>query len=225
MAYDIFISCRRTDQPVARALVEQLEARGVKVWWDQKIEGGEDWRDAIVAGLEAAEAGEIDQAIDTLRKVQRDAKEPWLKRFLNWKLYDLYNKQGDGLEAVKLYLDLVEAKIVRSIRREKGAFTRLGISGDGQRLADGVEEFFERLDAAGRGADADDHPIRCVLWRVRWPPRHRFLRRLSFGSRGSLCGWVWRCIWRCAWRRIWRCAWRRLGRRIRGWLRPIAGVR
>jgi len=61
-------------------------------------------------GLEAAEAGEIDQAIDTLRKVQRDAKEPWLKRFLNWKLYDLYNKQGDGLEAVKLYLDLVEAK-------------------------------------------------------------------------------------------------------------------
>ena len=56
MAYDIFISYRRTDQAVARALVEQLEARGVKVWWDQKIEGGEDWRDAIVAGLEAAEA-------------------------------------------------------------------------------------------------------------------------------------------------------------------------
>ncbi|MEL6567175.1 MAG: toll/interleukin-1 receptor domain-containing protein [Pseudomonadota bacterium] len=54
MAYDIFISYRRTDQPVARALVEQLEARGLKVWWDQKIEGGEDWRDAIVAGLEAS---------------------------------------------------------------------------------------------------------------------------------------------------------------------------
>ncbi|MEM9739894.1 MAG: toll/interleukin-1 receptor domain-containing protein [Pseudomonadota bacterium] len=56
MAYDIFISYRRTDQMVARALVEQLEARGVAVWWDQKIEGGEDWRDAIVAGLESAQA-------------------------------------------------------------------------------------------------------------------------------------------------------------------------
>ncbi|NBC11231.1 MAG: hypothetical protein GVY24_05765 [Planctomycetes bacterium] len=60
-------------------------------------------------GLEAAEAGEIDQAIETLRKVQRDAKEPWLKRFLEWKLYDLYNTKGDGPEAVKHYLDLVNA--------------------------------------------------------------------------------------------------------------------
>ncbi|MEO0785551.1 MAG: toll/interleukin-1 receptor domain-containing protein [Pseudomonadota bacterium] len=56
MDYDIFISYRRTDQPVARALVQQLESRGVRVWWDQKIEGGEDWRDAIVAGLESAHA-------------------------------------------------------------------------------------------------------------------------------------------------------------------------
>ncbi|MEL6957193.1 MAG: toll/interleukin-1 receptor domain-containing protein, partial [Pseudomonadota bacterium] len=56
MDYDIFISYRRTDQPVARELVQQLESRGVRVWWDQKIEGGEDWRDAIVAGLESAHA-------------------------------------------------------------------------------------------------------------------------------------------------------------------------
>ncbi len=48
---DIFLSYRRSDQPLARALVEALQARGVQVWWDQKIEGGEDWRDAIVEGL------------------------------------------------------------------------------------------------------------------------------------------------------------------------------
>ena len=54
MQYDIFISYRRSDQPVARALVEELQKRNVKVWWDQMIEGGEDWRDAIVQGLQSA---------------------------------------------------------------------------------------------------------------------------------------------------------------------------
>ena len=54
MQYDIFLSYRRSDQPIARAVVSELEARGVNVWWDQLIEGGEDWRDAIVAGLEAS---------------------------------------------------------------------------------------------------------------------------------------------------------------------------
>lgn len=51
MDYDIFLSYRRADQAVARKVVEALEARGVRVWWDQKIEGGEDWRDAIVDSL------------------------------------------------------------------------------------------------------------------------------------------------------------------------------
>ncbi len=51
MNYDIFLSYRRADQELARALVEALDARGVGVWWDQKIEGGVDWRDAIVENL------------------------------------------------------------------------------------------------------------------------------------------------------------------------------
>ncbi len=51
---DIFLSYRRTDQELARALVEALSARGVAIWWDAKIEGGEDWREAIVANLTEA---------------------------------------------------------------------------------------------------------------------------------------------------------------------------
>ena len=51
MGYDIFLSYRRADQALARSLVEALEARGVGVWWDQKIEAGTDWRDAIVENL------------------------------------------------------------------------------------------------------------------------------------------------------------------------------
>lgn len=51
MKYDIFISYRRSDQALARSLVDALTARGVRVWWDQMIEGGEDWRDAIVETL------------------------------------------------------------------------------------------------------------------------------------------------------------------------------
>ncbi len=51
MAYDIFLSYRRADQPLARKLVEALEKRGVGVWWDQMIDAGVDWREAIVDGL------------------------------------------------------------------------------------------------------------------------------------------------------------------------------
>ncbi len=55
MDYDIFLSYRRADQAIARDLVEALEARGVGVWWDQKIEAGVDWRDAIVENLIASD--------------------------------------------------------------------------------------------------------------------------------------------------------------------------
>ena len=33
-----------------------MEAEGLDVWWDQEIEGGEDWREAIVEGLTASHA-------------------------------------------------------------------------------------------------------------------------------------------------------------------------
>ncbi|MEO0816530.1 MAG: TIR domain-containing protein [Pseudomonadota bacterium] len=51
MAYDVFLSYRRTDQALASSVVDALTAQGLDVWWDQRIEGGEDWREAIVEGL------------------------------------------------------------------------------------------------------------------------------------------------------------------------------
>lgn len=56
MQYDFFLSYRRTDQALARSLAGALEGRGVRVWWDDRIEGGEDWREAIVTSLEASDA-------------------------------------------------------------------------------------------------------------------------------------------------------------------------
>ncbi len=56
MSHHIFLSYRRTDQPLARALVAAMESEGLDVWWDQEIEGGEDWREAIVNGLSASNA-------------------------------------------------------------------------------------------------------------------------------------------------------------------------
>ena len=56
MTYDIFISYRRTDQELTKAVVDELTSRGVKVWWDGFIEGGEDWRGAIVEGLSESTA-------------------------------------------------------------------------------------------------------------------------------------------------------------------------
>lgn len=56
MQYDFFLSYRRTDQALARSLAGALEGRGARVWWDDRIEAGEDWREAIVTSLEASEA-------------------------------------------------------------------------------------------------------------------------------------------------------------------------
>lgn len=51
MKFDIFLSYRRSDQELVRALVAAMEAKGLRVWWDNKIGGGEDWRDSIVENL------------------------------------------------------------------------------------------------------------------------------------------------------------------------------
>ena len=56
MAHDIFISYRRVDQKLAKAVVEGLASRGVRVWWDGEIEGGEDWREAIAENLGVSNA-------------------------------------------------------------------------------------------------------------------------------------------------------------------------
>lgn len=56
MAHDVFLSYRRSDQDLAQRLVEAMQAQGVNVWWDQMIEGGEDWREAIVENLTSARA-------------------------------------------------------------------------------------------------------------------------------------------------------------------------
>lgn len=51
MKYDIFVSYRRADRELVASVVRRLEARGVGVWYDANIDGGADWREAIVESL------------------------------------------------------------------------------------------------------------------------------------------------------------------------------
>ena len=51
---DIFVSYKREDQPRISPLFQALTNKGLKVWWDQDIGGGEAWRDRIEAALDAA---------------------------------------------------------------------------------------------------------------------------------------------------------------------------
>ncbi|MDZ4761522.1 MAG: toll/interleukin-1 receptor domain-containing protein [Alphaproteobacteria bacterium] len=55
MKYDIFVSYRRSDREFVAQLVLRLEARGVGVWYDAKLDGGDDWPEAIVEALTAAD--------------------------------------------------------------------------------------------------------------------------------------------------------------------------
>lgn len=56
MGYDIFLSYSRPDRQLAEQFVQTAAARGVNVWFDEKIEGGQDWRERIVDALGSAKA-------------------------------------------------------------------------------------------------------------------------------------------------------------------------
>lgn len=51
---DVFVSYKAEDRRRIQPLVEALQADGYSVWWDQHIEAGDDWRDAIERELDAA---------------------------------------------------------------------------------------------------------------------------------------------------------------------------
>lgn len=74
MQHDFFLSYRRTDQMLAQLLVTALEARDARVWWDAHIEGGEDWREAIVANLEISQALVIlfSEACNSSRQLRKE---------------------------------------------------------------------------------------------------------------------------------------------------------
>jgi len=56
MASDIFLSYCRKDRLLAEQFVSTAAARGVNVWFDEEIGGGQDWREKIVGALGAAKA-------------------------------------------------------------------------------------------------------------------------------------------------------------------------
>jgi serine/threonine-protein kinase len=51
---DVFVSYKAEDRPRVRPLVEALEAEGLAVWWDERVGGGEAWRESIEQQLDAA---------------------------------------------------------------------------------------------------------------------------------------------------------------------------
>ena len=53
---DVFISYARPDRELAKALAEELVARGYSVWWDAELVGTDKFRDVIWAELSQAKA-------------------------------------------------------------------------------------------------------------------------------------------------------------------------
>ncbi len=51
MGFDIFLSYSRVDQAVADEFFKAASKRGLTLWYDQLLQGGEDWRDGIVKAL------------------------------------------------------------------------------------------------------------------------------------------------------------------------------
>jgi hypothetical protein len=56
MESEIFLSYSRADHSLAEQFVRIAETRGLNIWFDDKIEGGENWRQKIVDVLSSAKA-------------------------------------------------------------------------------------------------------------------------------------------------------------------------
>ena len=56
MGCDIFLSYSRADRALAEQFVAAAKQRGVDVWFDENIGGGEDWRQVIVDALGSSKA-------------------------------------------------------------------------------------------------------------------------------------------------------------------------
>jgi TIR domain len=56
MSYDIFLSYSRTDKALADQFMEAAKERGLTVWYDQLISGGQDWRNSIVEALRSSKS-------------------------------------------------------------------------------------------------------------------------------------------------------------------------
>jgi hypothetical protein len=52
----VFLSHGHTDAKLASRLASELEERGLDVWWDQKIQSGERWDEALRRALREADA-------------------------------------------------------------------------------------------------------------------------------------------------------------------------
>jgi len=56
MGCDIFLSYSRADQALAEQFIKIASEKGLAVWYDQMIEGGQDWRGRIVDALSTSKA-------------------------------------------------------------------------------------------------------------------------------------------------------------------------
>ena len=56
MGCDIFLSYSRADRQLAERFVQAAAERGVSVWFDFQIEGGQNWREKIVQALDSSKA-------------------------------------------------------------------------------------------------------------------------------------------------------------------------
>lgn len=51
----VFISHSMADTEWARSFAQALKERGVTVWFDEEVQPGESWRDALEAGLRSSD--------------------------------------------------------------------------------------------------------------------------------------------------------------------------
>lgn len=99
-------------QSIDEGMILFINARGDQVQQPlEKLQGLKvDALPQLEQADEATEAGEHDQAVKLLQAALGEARQPWQKQYLNWRLSQAANQAGQATVAVQAYLALVQAK-------------------------------------------------------------------------------------------------------------------
>jgi hypothetical protein len=150
--YDLFISHAGEDKPFVRELVAALQARDLRVWFDEtELKVGDSLVRSIDRGLSRSRFGVVVLSPSFFEK-------PWPRRELD----ALANRQisaGDEVLVLPIWLDIEEAEIRRNSALLADVFalpSSLGIDEIAQRLEERVREDATATSSRPATPDVDD---------------------------------------------------------------------
>lgn len=169
---DVFISYSRTHRALTEALANDLESKGLDIWWDTDLLAGEDYRERIMSELKGCRAAIVIWTPESVRSAYVLSEAERARR--DGKLVQVRTADVDPDDLPPPF-DTSHVPVIDDIRSIQGGLVRLGV-----------------LD--GRALDIDGQPTLAPKRKATWVGRAGLLAVLGLAGAVVLgtFGWVMR---------------------------------